>query len=118
MNTKDQGSDEMVQMLASAATFRAAEIAYGKNFSREQVRLYLENYRGKYSQKIMQAGVGVVIVDRESSKSISSKIKSLFGLGPKKTNLRQQIEECALHSLQATGMREKMRKLVENEFRQ
>jgi hypothetical protein len=110
-------SDEMAQVFASAATFRATELAYGRVFTREQVRLYLENYREKYSQKIMQAGVGVVIVDRESKKGIKSKLKAMFGLAPKSSNMIQQIEECALHSLTVTGMREKLRKRVENNFR-
>lgn len=109
-------SDEMAQVFASAATFRATELAYGRVFTREQVRLYLENYRGKYPPKIMQAGVGIVIVDRENRKGVRSKLKAMFGLA-KPSNIIQKIEECALHSLTVTGMKEKLRKRVENNFK-
>jgi transposase-like protein len=56
--------DQLAKMLSAAAGFRAAEIVNGKNFTNEQVRLYILNYTGKYPRQIVEAGIGVILMKR------------------------------------------------------
>lgn len=56
--------DDLAKMLSAAAGFRAAELVNGKDFTTEQVRLYLQNYTGKYSRQTVEAGIGVILMKR------------------------------------------------------
>ncbi|KAB2639797.1 MAG: hypothetical protein DVB25_04940 [Verrucomicrobia bacterium] len=107
--------DELAQMLSAASGFRAAELVNGKNFTREQISLYIKNYTGKYSQKIVEAGVGLVILDRLAKVSFAQKIKNLFYA--EKNEMKKQLEVLAAQIASNPDYREAVKKLIDNDFR-
>jgi hypothetical protein len=98
--------DDLAKMLSAAAGFRAAELVNGKDFTNEQVRLYLQNYSGKYSRQTVEAGIGVILMKRVN------------GDAPKRE--RDPIEQVEITARQMAGdpaFSKMYKRLINNDFK-
>jgi hypothetical protein len=108
--------DELAKMLSAAARFRATELVNGKNFTREEVGLYIQNYSGKYSQQMVEAGIGVILMKRVTRDSLIQRAKRLFA-SPQKGDPIEQVEHMARQMADNPVFREAAIKLIQNNFR-
>lgn len=98
--------DDLAKMLSAAAGFRAAELVNGKDFTNEQVRLYLENYTGKYSRQTVEAGIGVILMRRVN------------GYAPKRErDPIEQVEITARQMADDPAFNKMYKRLIANDFK-
>ena len=98
--------DELAKMLSAAAGFRAAEIVNGKNFTNEQARLYIQNYTGKYSRQIVEAGIGVILMKRVNGDTPKRKGDPI-----------EHVELTARQMASDPAYNRAIRKLIDNDFK-
>lgn len=116
---KKMNKDEsLMQMISAAATIRAIEIVNGKSLTAEQMNSYIQHYNGKYSKKVVQAGFGLLGTMRKSiKKSFGEKISSLFQKEKGNEKIGGMVEQTAQMILSSPASQQKLRTLIENDFR-
>lgn len=109
--------DNLIGVIAAAAMFRATELAHGNSFTNNQIRLYIENYEGKYSKEIVRCGITIFIKERTRKHSFIDKLKYIFGSPDGSAATMMAIEEQAESILKAPGIADRLRRLVADDFR-
>lgn len=109
--------DEFAQILSAAGVIRAIEILKKSPFTREEFKAYLEGYDGKYSEKTLHGGMGILVTLRKENLSPLKKVISkLRKPSPQEKKIRDMVERSAEHILSNPQSKKALQDRIDSNF--